>query len=103
MAFERFKRKKTIGELEEEGDRLTIESENASKEADIAERRAIVSELRKRYGPSWTKILNVSKWADISTLRSFLRTAKQGMEKQTTSSGSTPINRMHSFKGITKA
>jgi len=103
MAFERFKAKKTLDELEEEGDRLTIESENASKEADIAERKAVVAELKKRYGPSWARTLGISKWADMSTLRSFLRGAKKGMEKEVGTVGSTPLSRITSFKGVTRA
>lgn len=103
MAFERFKAKKTIGELEEEGDRLTVESENASKEADIAERKAVVAELKKRYGSNWFKTLGISKWADMSTLRSFLRGAKKGMEQEAGHVSQTPLSRATSFKGVSKA
>lgn len=101
--LERFKREKTVEELEEEGDRLSIEAENTSKEAEIAEREAIIAELKKKYGPSWAKTLGTSKWVDISTLRSFLRGAKRGMEKQAGTARQTPLARITSFKGITKA
>jgi len=111
MAFERFRSKPSIADLEDKRDRLTIEEECVTKEAEIAERQAVVSELKKRYGSSWAKTLGISKLTDLTTLRSFLKTAKEGIEKESrTSSGyspgrgmGTPVSRTTSFKGITRA
>lgn len=110
MAFERFKKKPSIMELEEKRERLTIEEECMTKEAEIEERRAVISELKKRYGSGWAKTLGISKFTDLSTLKSFLMSAKQGIESQARGSGgsprgdtSTPVSRTASFKGITRA
>lgn len=78
------KEEPTIDELEERKERAVLEEEILTKEAESEERRAVISELRKKYGKGWAKRLGLSKLTDISTLRSFLRGSKQGMEKQAT-------------------
>jgi len=80
-------RRKSIPELEEEKDRLTIEEEVVTKQAQIAEREAIIAQLKKQYGSSWTKVLGVNLSVDTETLRTFLRGAKQGIEAQGSSIG----------------
>jgi len=86
------KKKRTVEELEEQNECLTLEADNASKEAEIAEREAIIAELKGSYGKNWAKTLGVSKFSDLSTLRSFLTSAKQGLVQQA-----------GSFNGIMKA
>lgn len=101
MAFERFKKKKTVDELEEERDRLVIEEEVVSKQADIAERKAVIAELKKQYGPNWARTLGISKLTDLSTLRSFLKGAKKGLEGQ--ASGSNSMRSLMSFGKVKRA
>ena len=97
-------KKKSMEQLEEESEHLTIESEISSKKADIAEREAVVSELKKKYGSGWAKTLGVSKFTDLHTLRSFLVSAKQGLEKKAGSGFATPISQAAtSFKGLPRA
>ena len=101
MAF-RLK-KKTIGELEEEKEHLTVEEEVLTKKAEIAEREAVIAQLKKQYGTSWAKTLGISKFTDLATLRSFLVSAKKGLEKQGTSSSSSPLSKMLTFRGLPRA
>lgn len=97
------KRKPTMDELEEKKERVTIEEEILTKEAESAEREAVISELRKKYGKGWPKLLGASKFTDLSTLRGFLKNAKQGMEKRTSRDGSTPLSKLCGFQGVKKA
>ena len=103
MAFESFKRKKTTAELEEERERVTIEKEILTEKAESAEREAVISELKSKYGHGWAKILGINKFASLTTLRSFLVSAKQGMQKMGSRSNETPLGRMFTFKGVKKA
>lgn len=98
-----FKRKPTLEQLEEEKEYLTTKEEVTTKQAEVAEREAVISELKRKYGKSWAKTLGISKLTDLSTLRSFLVSAKKGLEKQATTSGSTPLSKVWSFKGLPKA
>jgi len=97
------KRSRTIGELEEDKERVILEEEIMTKKAEIAEREAVIAQLKKKYGKNWASILGTSKFTDLSTLKSFLVSAKKGMEKQASSGASTPIGRMTSFKGLPRA
>lgn len=97
------RKRKSVGELEEERDRLTIEEEVLSKKQEITEREVVIAELKKKYGKGWAKTLGVSKFTDLSTLRSFLVSAKKGLEKQASSGSNTPISKMFSFKGMPRA
>jgi hypothetical protein len=77
-----FSRRKSPEELEEELDRAELESHVVTKRAEIEERKAVISQLKKEYGGGWQKMLGVSKLTDLSTLKSFLHGAKKGMAKQ---------------------
>ena len=90
-----FKRKKPIAELEEDRERVTIETEILSKEAEKAEREAVISELKSKYGHGWAKVLGINKFASLTTLRSFLVSAKQGMQKEAASTSSS-LSRVNS-------
>ena len=77
-----FKQKKSVDELEEEGTRLSIQSENVSREAEIAEKQAIVRGLKKKYGSDWRSKLGLRGKIDLDTLRSFLSSASKGLKGQ---------------------
>jgi len=61
--------------------KLEIQEEVADREARVAEKEAIVKELRRKYGPDWRKTLGIDKLTDMETLKSFLSSAKTGMSK----------------------
>lgn len=98
-----FRRRASLEDLEEKRDRVVVEEEIVTKEAEIAERAAVISELKKRYGRSWAKTLGISKFTDLSTLRSFLVSAKKGLESQSSSGSSMPIGKAFNFESIRKA
>lgn len=77
-----FSRKKSSEELEEELDRAELESHVVTKQAEVAERKAVISQLKKEYGSGWQKILGVSKLTDLSSLKGFLHGAKKGLNTQ---------------------
>lgn len=72
-------KKRSESELYEEAARLDIEGEVTSKEAEIAQREAVIAQLRKEYGPDWKRTLGVDKLTDLATLRAFLTSAKASM------------------------
>jgi hypothetical protein len=76
------KRRKSVEELEEELDTVKVEDEISSHKAQIAEREAVISQLKKQYGRDWSKTLGVSKLTDTATLKSFLQSANRGMRQQ---------------------
>jgi len=102
MAF-KVGRRMSIDQLEAEKEHLTVEEEVLTKKAEIAEREAVISELKKKYGHGWAKTLGISRFTDLSTLRSFLVSAKRGLEKQASSGSDTPLSKVFSFKGMPKA
>lgn len=101
--MEFLKKQKTISELEEERDRVTIEEETITKQAEITEREAVIRELKSRYGKKWPQILGISKFTDLSSLKSFLVSAKAGMEKQTATSSGTAVGKLYDFGKLPRA
>jgi len=81
-----FNKKDSIDELESRKDRLEIESEVMNKEAEIAEKEAIIAQLKKQYGRNWRSTLGVDR-LDLQTLRTFLKTAKEGLERREVQKG----------------
>ena len=75
------KKKPSLEELEEKKEYLAVETEVASQEVDLAERKATIKLLEKKYGSSWRSILGLKGKLDLSTLRSFLGGAKAGLSK----------------------
>ena len=67
---------------------LKMTNEVVTKEAEIAEKRAVINDLKKRYGNGWMSIMGVKVIPDIATLRGFLSTAQKGGNKM----GSSFIN-----------
>ena len=105
MGFFNQKRQRSVEELEEDYERVSIETEVLTKEAESAEKEAVIRELKTRYGPRWMQILGISKLTDLTTLRSFLKDAKKGMEKSVSMSG-TPLSiklNPANYRGIRRA
>ena len=76
-----FSKEETKDQLEEKRDRLIIESEIASTEQSITERKSTIRELKHRYGRNWKNILGLKGHIDLSTLQSFLGGMKKGLSK----------------------
>jgi len=93
-------KKPTMEELENEKERAIIEEEIMTKRAETAERQAVISELKKKYGGGWMSLLGVNKLTDVSTLRSFLKGSKQGMEKF---ASQNKMNKMYTMQGVKRA
>lgn len=74
-----FHKEPTVEELEDRRDRLVVEEEVSSREAVVEEKRAIVRELRSRYGSGWKQLLGLSGGLDIQSLRSVLVRANRGL------------------------
>lgn len=77
-----FSSEKSPEEQEKKLESLRLEHEILNEESQIAERRAVISQLKRQYGKDWAKTLGISKLTDLSTLKSFLRDAKQGMKAE---------------------
>lgn len=99
------KRVRSTEELEDDYERVSVESEVLTREKEVAEKEAAIRELKARYGPNWSHLLGINKLTDLTTLRSFLKDAKKGMEKAT-SHGSSPLSQSlnpGNFRGIRRA
>jgi len=70
----------SLEELEERKEYLAVETEVASQEADLAEKKAIVKELRRKYGSDWRSTLGLKGRVDLQTLRGFLGGMKRGLK-----------------------
>jgi len=92
----------TLAELDERLERVQVEGKIVTEEADIEEKKAVIAQLKKQYGSSWTKRLGVSKLTDLTTLKSFLRSANKGMASAAGSFGNSPLS-PGNFKGIRRA
>lgn len=99
--FNRREEPKSIGELDAQLERSTLVNEITTKDADTAEKEAVIRELKKQYGPNWAKRLGVGKLTDLTSLKSFLRGARKGLEKAGSASNSA-IN-PGNFSGMRKA
>lgn len=76
--------KKTPEQVEKEIEGVKLEDELLSHEVSVAEKEAVIKQLKEQYGSSWMKTLGVNKLTDLSTLKSFLSGAKKGMQKSGT-------------------
>ena len=74
---------------EKELEGLEIEVDIADKRKELAEKKAIIAQLRKQYGSDWRKVLGAGASNSISTLRSFLHTANTGLREQSRTSLNT--------------
>ncbi len=76
MGFlDRFKGKKdsSIEELEDDLDIVSVKSQIANSEAEIAEREAIIKELKMKYGKDWKSTLGLKGMPSLPSLRSLLQ------------------------------
>jgi len=77
--------KKSPEQMERKLAGLQIEDEVTKKEAEIAEKKAIIAELKKQYGPSWMTIMGVKVIPDLQTLRSMFKGSRRGMREMANS------------------
>lgn len=84
--------KKSAEELEEERDYLQIESEVVGRKAEIAEKESVIKQLKREHGPRWMQVLGISKSTDLSTLKSFLTSSKNRMEKSAAKMGNPRLS-----------
>lgn len=75
-------KKPSLEDLEDQKEYLAVETDVASQEADLAEKRAIVKELKKKYGSGWKNILGLRGKIDLQTLRSILGGMHKGLKSQ---------------------
>ena len=68
-------------QLEEKLDKVRIQESIATSEANIAERKAVIAQLKRENGSRWSQLLGVRRNADTSTLKSFLVGANSGLRK----------------------
>lgn len=91
-----FKKKPTLEQLEDRKDYLKVETEVASKEAELAEQKVIIKELKKKYGSGWKSTLGLKGRLDLQTLRSFvgsLQKGAKGLGKATYNPSLSPLPR----------
>lgn len=97
------KRKPTVGELDEKLERVQIENEIVSKEAEKAEKEAVIRQLKREYGPNWMKTLGLNKFTDLSTLKSMLKSANQGMHGLANKAGVKGGENLSPLQDLTKS
>jgi len=76
------KPKRTVEELEKHNEGLILEEEVAVREVSIAEKKAAIGELKKRYGSDWKNTLGLKGKLSISDLRHALMSMNQGLKGQ---------------------
>ena len=64
---------KSIEELEEDLEKYKLKSEIAGSKAEIAERQAIIRDLKSKYGSGWKRILGLKGIPSLETLRGFVK------------------------------
>lgn len=52
---------------------LEIEKDVKQGELEVEERKALIAELKKKYGRDWMKTLGIKNMVDLSTLRSLAK------------------------------
>ncbi len=77
-----FKHELDSNEIEQKIEKTEEKSRLASAEAELAQKEAVVKELKQKYGKNWAKTLGVDKLTDLASLRSFLKGANQGLRHQ---------------------
>ena len=63
---------KSIEELEDDLDSVSLRSQIASQETEIAEKKAIMAELKSKYGSNWKSILGLKGIPSLPTLKSMM-------------------------------
>ncbi len=62
----------SIEELEDDLDRVQMQSQIAGGQAEIAEREAIIRELKTKYGKDWKSVLGLKGMPSLPSLKSIL-------------------------------
>jgi len=78
-----------FGALEERRDRLVLEEEIATRGATVAEKQAVISQLKREYGHDWKSQLGLKGKLDVQTLKTFLGGANKGLKQTSASYGSS--------------
>lgn len=74
-------KKESEEKLYEEASKLEIQEEVTDRRSRIAQREAVIKELKREYGPDWKKTLGISSLMDVESLKSFLSSAKVSMSR----------------------
>lgn len=75
------KPKESIEDKERRLEGVQVDDEILSYEASIAEKRAIIAELKRRHGPRWKHILGIKGKLSLADLRASMKTANKGMRQ----------------------
>jgi hypothetical protein len=74
-------RRRSPEKIEENIEELRLRNEELELKRQIAEKEAIIAELRRRYGPRWRQILGLNDLS-LASLRAVLGRIRQGAERQ---------------------
>jgi len=95
--------KRTPEELEQKVDSLKAENEVLSHEQSIAEKKAVIRQLKREHGTDWMKVLGLNRMPSLSTLRSFLQSANKGIKGSGGALNNPNLDpRVRSVKGVKK-
>jgi hypothetical protein len=67
------KEEKSVEDLEEDLEKLKIQTDIQGARTELEERKALERELKSKYGSSWKKILGLKGWISVPTLKSALK------------------------------
>lgn len=81
----------SMDDKEKELEDVQIEDEILSYRATIAEKKAIIAELKKRHGPRWKQILGLEGKLSLADLRASLSTARGGMKQYSGNPNRIPV------------
>lgn len=74
-----------VASPEERLEKMEVENEVLSHQKEMAEKRAVIQELRRKYGSGWRKLLGSDM--SLSSLKSFLASSNTGMRRMYNQSG----------------
>ena len=67
------KEEKSVEDLEEDLEKLKIQTDIQGARTELAERKALERELKSKYGAGWKKILGLKGLISVPTLKSALK------------------------------
>jgi len=70
----------TTDQMESRTEYVQVENEMLSKEGEVAEKKAVIAQLKKKYGSDWRKIIGIQYLPSLSDLRAFLTSARSGLK-----------------------
>jgi hypothetical protein len=74
--------------MDEKKEMLSMETEVASQQLELDQKRAAIKELERNYGPAWKKLLGVNGPLSLESLRGLLKGANSGLRSMSGSTGS---------------